>query len=148
MPLLPLLHGGHWGNSYSVNGFSGESDWAATEMANYMQKAQEPQKCPLAVQGKHQYARVWLKRLFHVWLRSISGIGLGAFLDSLGWPHRNQSGKLNKLLPAVTCSFSTDVNRARLTKHRLPNCTRSSKFGCGWWSLQNVASSTSAHTKM
>lgn len=107
---LPLLHGVHWGNSYSGNDFSGESDWATTKMAHYVQKVQQPQKCPLVVQGKQQHVSVWLKRLFHVWLSSISGNGLGAFLDSLGWPHRNQSGNLNKLLPAATCSITTDVN--------------------------------------
>lgn len=118
---LPLLHV-HWGNSYSGNGCSGESDWATTKMAHYMQKVQQPQKCPLVVQGKQQHVSVWLKRLFHVWLSSISGNGLGAFLDSLGWPQRNQSGNLNKLLPTATCSITTDVNRAGLTRQRLHNC--------------------------
>lgn len=141
---LPLLYGVHWGNSYSGNGFSGESDWATTKMAHYMQKVQQPQKCPLVVQGKQQHVSVWLKRLFHVWLSSVSGNGLGAFLDSLGWPHRNQPGNLNKLLPAATCFITTDVSRVGHTRQREQG---SSKFSCCWWSIQNVASIIPAHTK-
>lgn len=125
---LPLLHRVHWGNSYSENGFPRESDWATTKMAHYMQKVQQPQKCPLVVQRKQQHVSVWLKRLFHVWLTSISGNGLGAFLDSLGWPHRNQPGNLNKLLPAATCSITTDVSRAGLTRLRLPDCKGAQSF--------------------
>lgn len=125
---LPLLQGVHWGNSYRGNGFSGESDWATTKMAHYMQKGQQPQKCPLVVQRKQQHVSVWLKRLFNVWLSSISGNGLGAFLDSLGWPHRNQPGNRNKLLPAATCSIITAVSRAGHTRQRLPNCKGAQSF--------------------
>lgn len=57
----------------------GESDWPATKMANYMQKAQQPQKCPLATgQWKSQY--VWMteessmtKFYFRYWAGCISG---------------------------------------------------------------------------
>lgn len=122
IPLCPSYMEFTEATATSRNGFSGESDWATVKMAHYMQKVQQPQKCPLVVQGKQQHVPVWLKRLFQVWLSSISGNGLGAFLDSLGWPHRNQSGHLNKLLPAATCSITTDVNRARLAGQRLLNC--------------------------